>query len=57
MPRHLPLTDLWKADRAGQFDIIVDYDGNARFSYALDALDSFSVVGDTVARVPNSPRR
>src|SRR5262249_15269436 len=39
----LPLTDLWKADRAGQFDIIVDYDGNGRFSYALDALSSFVV--------------
>jgi hypothetical protein len=39
----LPLTNLWKADRAGQFDIVVDYDGNGRFSYALDALSSFVV--------------
>ena len=35
----LPLTQLWVPDRAGQFDIIVDYDGDGKFSYALDALD------------------
>lgn len=39
----LPLTDLWKPDKAGQFDIVVDYDGNGRFSYGLDALSSFVV--------------
>ncbi|MCI0705721.1 MAG: hypothetical protein L0241_32065 [Planctomycetia bacterium] len=39
----LPLTDLWKADKAGQFDIIVDYDGNGRFSYSLDSLDGVVV--------------
>ena len=45
----IPRTELWKTERNGQFDIIIDYDGNGRFSYALDALDSFGVVGDTVA--------
>jgi hypothetical protein len=39
----LPLTDLWKPTKAGQFDIVVDYDGNGRFSYGLDALSSFVV--------------
>jgi hypothetical protein len=39
----LPLTDLWKPNQAGQFDIIVDYDSNGRFSYSLDALSSFVV--------------
>jgi hypothetical protein len=39
----LPLTDLWKPDKAGQFDIVVDYDGNGRFSCGLDALSSFVV--------------
>jgi hypothetical protein len=39
----LPLTDLWKPSKAGQFDIVVDYDGNGRFSYSLDALSSFVV--------------
>lgn len=39
----LQLTDLGKADRAGQFDLIVDYDGNGLWSYALDSLDSFVV--------------
>lgn len=41
----LPLTGLWKPDKAGQFDIVVDYDGNGRFSYGLDALSSFVVRG------------
>ncbi|HJZ54360.1 MAG TPA: hypothetical protein VKE74_05355 [Gemmataceae bacterium] len=36
-------SDLWKSDRAGQFDIIVDYDGNGRFSYGLDSLDAIVV--------------
>jgi hypothetical protein len=39
----LPLTDLWAADKAGTFDIVVDYDGNGKFSYALDALSAFVV--------------
>jgi len=39
----LPLTDLWKSDKPGQYDIIVDYDGNGRFSYGFDALSSFIV--------------
>lgn len=39
----LPLTALWTPDRTGQFDIVVDYDGNGRFSYSLDALSSFVV--------------
>jgi hypothetical protein len=39
----LPLTQLWKPDKPGMFDIIVDYDGDGRFSYALDAADAVDV--------------
>ena len=39
----LPRTPVWKADKAGQFDIIVDYDGDGRFSFALDSLDGVIV--------------
>ena len=39
----LPLTQVWKSDAAGQFDIIVDYDRDGRFSYALDAIDAVIV--------------
>ena len=52
----LPLTELWKADRAGQFDIIVDYDGNGKFSYALDALHSFVVIGDIAVSAPGNAK-
>ena len=33
----LPLTQLWVPDKVRRFDIIVDYDGDGKFSYALDA--------------------
>lgn len=39
----IPLTQLWKADKAGRFDIVIDYDGDGRFSYALDAIDAIDV--------------
>jgi hypothetical protein len=39
----LPLTPIWKSDKVGQYDIIVDYDGDGRFSYGLDALDAIDV--------------
>ena len=39
----LPRTAVWKADKAGQFDIIVDYNGDGRFSFALDSLDGVIV--------------
>ena len=39
----IPLTQLWKADKAGRFDIVIDYDGDGRFSYALDAVDAIDV--------------
>ena len=39
----LPLTQLWVPDKPGQFDIIVDYDGDGKFSYALDALSAIVV--------------
>jgi hypothetical protein len=40
----LPLTRLWKPDRAGQYDVVVDYDGNGKFSYGLDALHAIDVL-------------
>lgn len=33
----LPLTEIWKADKPGQ------YDGDGRFSYSLDAIDAIAV--------------
>ncbi len=39
----LPLTQLWKADKPGRYDIIVDYDGNGKFSYSLDAIHAVEV--------------
>jgi hypothetical protein len=39
----LALTQLWVPDRGGTFDIVVDYDGDGRFSYGLDALSAFIV--------------
>ncbi|MFO0799098.1 MAG: hypothetical protein U0804_16645 [Gemmataceae bacterium] len=36
-------TTVWKAVRAGRFDIVVDYDGDGKFSYALDAVDGVNV--------------
>lgn len=39
----LVLTWVWKADRAGEYDIIVDYDGNGRFSYSLDTVSAIVV--------------
>ena len=36
-------TDLWTPDKAGRFDLIVDYDGDGRFSYSLDAVSAFTV--------------
>ncbi len=36
-------TTVWKAVRPGRFDIIVDYDGDGKFSYALDAADGVNV--------------
>jgi hypothetical protein len=36
-------TTVWKAVRAGRFDVVVDYDGDGKFSYALDAVDGVNV--------------
>jgi hypothetical protein len=36
-------TTVWKAVRPGRFDIVTDYDGDGRFSYALDAVDGVIV--------------
>lgn len=38
-------TTVWKAVRPGRFDVIVDYDGDGKFSYALDAADGVNVRG------------
>jgi hypothetical protein len=39
----LPVTTIWKTNKVGQYDIIVDYDGDGRFSYALDAISAIDV--------------
>jgi hypothetical protein len=36
-------TTAWKAVKTGRFDIVVDYDGDGKFSYALDAVDGINV--------------
>jgi hypothetical protein len=38
-------TTVWKAVRPGRFDIVVDYDGDGKFSYALDSVDGVNVRG------------
>ncbi len=45
----IPRTELWRADRAGKFDLLVDYDGDNRFSWKLDGLSSF-IVEDPMAK-------
>ena len=47
----LLLTDVWTADRVGVFDVVVDYDGNGKWSFSLDA-----VVAVTVRKDPSLPR-
>jgi hypothetical protein len=39
----IPLTQLWVPDKAGVYDIVIDYDGDGKFSYALDALSAIDV--------------
>jgi hypothetical protein len=39
----LLLTTVWMSDKSGTFDIVVDYDGNGRFSYSLDTVDALVV--------------
>ena len=36
-------TTVWKAVRAGRFDIVVGYDGDGKFSFALDSVDGINV--------------
>jgi hypothetical protein len=50
----LLLTDVWTADRVGAFDIIVDYDGNGKWSFSLDTVDGISVRPQVVT--PSLPR-
>jgi hypothetical protein len=38
-------TTVWTAARPGRFDIVVDYDGDGKYSYALDAVDGVAVRG------------
>src|SRR5262249_38246630 len=40
---NLPRTNLWRPDRPGVYDVIVDYDNDGRFSFALDGLSAFVV--------------
>jgi hypothetical protein len=39
----LLVTTVWKAVRPGRFDIVVDYDGDGKFSFALDSVDGVNV--------------
>src|SRR5262245_6443646 len=51
----LPPTFVWKADRVGVYDIVVDYNGDGVFSYALDGLCSIKVHANKAAVAAASP--
>lgn len=40
----VPLTQAWTIDRIGRFDVLIDYDRDAKFSWTLDGLGGFKVV-------------
>ncbi len=52
----IPLTQVWLSTQIGQFDLIVDYDNDGKFSWKLDGLTAFTVnKAHTYATVGTSP--
>lgn len=48
----VPLTFAWIADRLGDFDVIIDYDRDGLFTWTMDGLGGFGVVGAQVVPEP-----
>lgn len=40
----VPLTQIWSASQLGDFDLLIDYDRDGKFSATLDGLGAFTVV-------------
>ncbi|MCI0739662.1 MAG: Ig-like domain-containing protein [Gemmataceae bacterium] len=52
----IPLTQVWSSTQVGEFDLIVDYDNDGKFSWKLDGLTAFTVnKGNTYTMVGTSP--
>jgi hypothetical protein len=41
----VPPTNAWAAQALGQYDVVIDYDNDGKFSWRLDGVGTFTVTG------------